>query len=98
MPDGKEKELQETVNKASDADRWADRRLFEGQDGWHAIVSHTSITIKGEPLFTKIVRGDAIARILKRPRGSVNKSRPKSTGSLSFGVSAKQSRASFSAG
>lgn len=97
-PDGEDKGLQETFNKASEADRWADRRLFEGKDGWHAIVSHTVITIKGEPLFTKIIRGDAIARILKRPRGAVNKSRPKSTNTLGFGVKASQSRARFSAG
>jgi len=95
---GEEEELQQTFNLASDADRWADRRLFDGQDGWHAIVSHTSITIKGEPLFTKVMRGDAIARILKKPRGSVNKSRPKSGGSLSFGVKAGTTRVKFSTG
>jgi hypothetical protein len=95
---GEQEDLQETFDKSSDADRWTDRRLFEGASDWFGVVSHTTITIKGEPLSTIIMREDAIARILQKPKGPAMKSQAKSSGKLSFGVKVSNDRAVFSKG
>lgn len=74
-----------------EADRWADRRLFDGASDWYAVI---------EGLGTRVViqRQDAIARILKRPKGPAVHQKGTSTKTLGFGVRAKQDRASFSRG
>lgn len=92
--DGEEEELIKGFDLSSDADRWADRRLFEGTHGWYAIVEHTVIP----NVSSRIERGDAMARILKQPKGPTVAVRGKSTKTLGFGVKAKESRASFSRG
>lgn len=91
---GEEEELVKGFDLSSDADRWCDRRLFEGTHGWYAIVEHTVIP----NVASRIERGDAMARILKQPKGPTVAVRGKSTKTLGFGVKAKESRASFSRG
>lgn len=93
-------ELEQAFLLSSDADRWCDRRLFEGAPDWFAVVQHTSITraIDGEPLTTVIMRQDAIARILKKPVSAAVKKTGSRDGKLSFGVKVSQSRAVFSHG
>ena len=96
---GEEVLLQETFDKSSDADRWVDRRLFDGESDWYGIVQHTKMVDRhGHALATVILRMDAMARILKAPKGPVMKGTPKSAGRLSFGVKVKEDRARFSAG
>lgn len=91
--------LEQTFALASDADRWTDRRLFEGAPDWFGVVQHTSIMrADGEPITTVIIREDAIARILKRPKGAVQKKTGSRDNKLSFGVKVHQSRAVFSHG
>lgn len=91
--------LEQSFALASDADRWTDRRLFEGAPDWFGVVQHTSILrADGEPITTVIIREDAIARILKKPRGAVSKKTGSRDGKLSFGVKVHQSRAVFSHG
>lgn len=90
--DGEEEELIKGFDLSSDADRWADRRLFEGTHGWYAEVEHTVIpNVK-----SRIERGDAMARILKKPKGPTVQVKGKSTKTLGFGVKAKQTRVTFS--
>lgn len=91
---GEEEDLIKGFDLGQDADRWADRRLFEGTHGWYAIVEHTVLA----NISTRIERGDAMARILKQPKGPTVQVRGKSTKTLGFGVKAKESRASFSRG
>jgi len=92
-------ELEMMFDMASDADRWVDRRLFEGAPDWFGVVQHTSITrADGEPITSVIMRDDAIARILKRPATAAHKKMGKGDGKLSFGVKVHQSRATFSHG
>lgn len=92
-------ELEMTFNLASDADRWVDRRLFEGAPDWFGVVQHTKIMrADGEPITTVIMRADAIARILKKPTPGVSKKTGGKDSKLSFGVKVHQSRAVFSHG
>jgi hypothetical protein len=96
---GAEVDLRESFDMGSDAERWCDRRLFDGASDWFGMVEMTKIhNSDGEPLTTIIMRQDAIARILKIKKGPVSKSKPKSTGSLSFGVKVSNSVAKFSHG
>lgn len=92
--DGDEEELVKGFDLGQDADRWADRRLFEGAEGWYAIVEHTSIA----NVQTRIERGDAMARILKQPKGPTVQVRGKSTKTLGFGTKVKETRVTFSRG
>lgn len=97
--DGEEETLQKGFEHASEADRWSDRRLFDGASDWFSVVSHTTILNgEGEPLSTIIMRDDAIGRMLKAPKGAVCKPQSKTTGKLSFGVKVTNDRAVFSKG
>ena len=91
---GEVEDLIKGCDLSSEADRWADRRLFEGTHGWYAIVEHTIIP----NISSRIERADAMARILKQPKGPTVAVRGKSTKTLGFGVKVKESRASFSRG
>jgi hypothetical protein len=90
--DGEEEDLVKGFDLGQDADRWADRRLFEGTHGWYAIVEHTTIA----NVSSRIERGDAMARMLKQPKGPAIQQKGKSTKTLGFGVKAKQTRVTFS--
>lgn len=91
---GDVEDLVKGFDLASEADRWADRRLFEGTHGWYAVVEHTVIP----NVSSRIERADAMARILKQPKGPTVHVRGKSTKSLGFGVKVKESRTTFSHG
>lgn len=80
-----------------EAERWADRRLFEDASSLYAEVVSTHIGKNG-PIKWTIQRGDAIARTLPRKVGPVMKGSAKSTGKLSFGVKAKNDTFYFSRG
>lgn len=92
--DGDEEELIKGFDLGQEADRWCDRRLFEGAEGWYATVEHTTLA----NIHTRIERGDAIARILKQPKGPAIQQKGKSTKTLGFGVKAKETRVTFSRG
>lgn len=96
---GEEKDLRESFDSSTQAEGWADRRLFEGAPDWFAVVEATKMfNADGHPLSTTIMRDDSIARILREKRGPVMKSKPQSTGKLSFGVKAKGDVVRFSHG
>lgn len=88
---GEEEDLIKGFDLSSDADRWCDRRLFDGASDWHAEVVNASLN-----LITRIERNDSIARILKKKKGPTMYVKGKSTKSLGFGVKAKQTRVTFS--
>ena len=75
--------------RASD---WCDRRLFSGMTEWFGEVLHIGTH------YDFVERDDSIARILKRPMGSVCKRQKKSTNRLGFGVKAKESAIRFRRG
>ena len=91
---GEEEDLIKGFDLSTDADRWADRRLFEGTHGWYAIVEHTIIP----NISSRIERGDSMARILKQPKGPTCQVKGRSTKTLGFGVKVKESRSTFSRG
>lgn len=96
---GELRDLEETFAMASDADRWTDRRLFEGAPDWFGVIQHTTILrADGEPITSVVMRQDAIARILKQPKGAVSKKTGSRDNKLSFGVKVSQSRCHFSHG
>lgn len=98
-PDGSQEDLCKSFDTASDADRWTDRRLFEGASDWYGVVSHTSMLNKyNEPLSSVIMRDDAMGRILQVSKGPVMKGQSKSAGKLSFGVKVHNDRSVFSRG
>lgn len=88
---GVEEDLIKGFDHASDADRWVDRRLYEGASDWHGEVD-------GLGTHTYTSRLDAMSRMDKKPKGPAIHQRGKSTKTLGFGVRAKQDRASFSRG
>lgn len=89
---GEEEDLIQGFELSQRANEWGDRRLFEGTHGWYAIVEHTVIP----NISSRIERGDAMARILKQPKGPAIHQKGKSTKTLGFGVKAKQTRVTFS--
>jgi hypothetical protein len=91
--DGEEEELVKGFDHASEADRWVDRRLFEGASDWYGEIDHASL-----PIHTRIERQDAIARILKKAKGPTVQVRGKSTKTLGFEHKAKENRFYFSRG
>lgn len=96
---GEVEDLEESFDLSQEADRWTDRRLFEGAPDWYGIVAHVSLKNKeGDPLSTVIMRNDAIARIMKAPKGAVMRKTGGSTSKLSFGVKAKNDVSKFSHG
>ena len=96
--EGEWEELESSFEESARADGWAHRKLFDGAPNWYAIVSHTSITIKGEPFSVRIERSDAIAAILKAPKGAVMKVTSKTTSKLGFGVKVNNDVSRFSRG
>ena len=88
-----EKELRQSFDMAQDAERWCDRRLFDGAPDWHGTVEST----KGLPPI-HVLREDAIARILKQPKGPAVHTKGVSTKKLGFGVKAKGDHFHFSKG
>lgn len=97
--DGEEVELVASYDHPQDAERWVDRRLFEGQSDWYGVCVHSTITINGKPLTTTISRGDSIARLLKQKKGPVMQpQKGNGDGKLGFGAKVKESRCHFSKG
>lgn len=92
--------LRQGFDSSSDADRWCDRRLFDGAPDWFGTVVSTKMFGKdGQPISNVILREDAIARILKKPLAPAMRKTGGSTNKLSFGMKAAvSSRASFSHG
>jgi hypothetical protein len=96
---GEEVELRQSFDLGSDAERWTDRRLYEGASDWFGVIEMTKMhNAHGEPISTVIKREDAMGRIDKKSKSAVMKAKPKSTNSLGFGVKAKQDHAQFSRG
>jgi hypothetical protein len=96
---GETVDLRQSFDIGSDAEGWADRRLFEGASDWFGIIEMTKMfKADGSPISNIVLRQDAIARILKVKKSAVMKSKPKSTNSLGFGVKVSQSVAKFSHG
>ena len=89
---GEEEDLIQGFDLSQRASEWGDRRLFEGTHGWYAIVEHTVLT----NVSSRIERGDAMARVLRQPKGPAIHQKGKSTKTLGFGVKAKQTRVTFS--
>lgn len=75
-----------------DAERWVDRRLFDGAPSWYGKVLYF------DSQWDIIERGDSIARILKKPRGAICQHKSTSTSKLGFGVKVKETAIRFSRG
>jgi len=92
-------DLEMSFELASDADRWVDRRLFEGAPDWYGVIqSSVLFRADGDPIATTVMRSDAIARILKQPPKGVAKKTGVNDNRLSFGVKVHQTRSHFSHG
>ena len=91
---GEDEELVKAFDKSSDADRWSDRRLFDGAPDWYGVVEFT----KNPKIRTVIYRQDSMARIMRKGRGPVVQQKGQSTKTLGFGVKAKETRVTFSKG
>jgi hypothetical protein len=96
---GEEVDLIASFDKLADADRWADRKLFDSASDTFAVVNHLKLIDKntGEPMATVVMRNDAISRILRGKIGAVMH-RNKVSSSLSWGVHAKNDTCHFSHG
>lgn len=96
---GEVEELTKSFDLGQDADRWADRRLVEGEPDCIAVVQHATILNKhGEPLSQTILRGDAMARAFKVQGGPVMRKTGGTTSSLSFRPKAHNDVSKFSHG
>lgn len=90
--DGTLEKLSKRFSKPQDAERWADRRLFDGAPSWFAKVTHHDTP------WDIIERDDAIARILKRPRNASTRTVKYGGSSLNFGTKVKETTVKFSQG
>jgi hypothetical protein len=95
---GEVEDLEESFDLSQEADRWTDRKLVEGATDWFGVITHATMTIKGEPFSTTVTRNDAMARVLRVGKGPVMKPQAKGTGKLSFGVKVHNDRSRFSGG
>lgn len=86
--------LEKGCDMYSQAERWADRRLFDGSPDWHATITHISIAA----LNSEISRQESVARTLKRPIGPVSRGAPKNDSRASFGVKCRNDHFNFSRG
>ena len=95
----KTKDLRQSFDLCADADRWSDRRLFDGASDWFATVEHsTMLRADGTAISTTIMRQDSIARILKQKKQPFAKKTGSRDSKLSWGAKVSQSRAHFSRG
>lgn len=91
---GEEEEMVKGFDRASDADRYADRRLFlDCWAGCYACIDSTTMNVH-----TIIHRQDSLARLLAKKKGPAVHVKAVSTKSLGFGVHCAQKRVSFSRG
>lgn len=98
-PKGEVEELTKSFDLGQEADRWADRRLVEGEPDCIAVVQHATILNRhGEPLSTTILRGDAMARAFAATKGPVMRKTGGTTSSLSFRPKAHNDVSKFSHG
>lgn len=88
--DEKGVEWRKSFNKPQEAQRWADRRLFE-------LPNSVAEVLHNGNHWEDIPREDAIARMLKRPGVPVMKRKPRS-GPLSWGMKIREGKTSFSRG
>lgn len=96
---GEDEDLIKGFETPQEAERWADRRLFEGGSDWFAQVESTKIHLtSGQPFTFYVEREESFARILKKPKPAVSKTRGVSTSKLGFGVKVSNDRSSFSRG
>jgi hypothetical protein len=95
---GEVEDLEESFDLSQEADRWTDRKLVEGAPDWFGVITHATMTVKGEPMATTVTRNDAMARVLAPAKGPVMKPQAKGTGKLSFGVKVHNDRSRFSNG
>jgi len=97
--EGEEKELIKSFALMQEANRWADRRLFEGAGDWFGtVISNLQTDSEGQNLSWTVLRDEAIGRILATKPGAVCKKPPKSTGRLSQQMKVSHSHCSFSKG
>lgn len=95
--DGTSEKLVKGFSMPQDAERWADRRLFDGAPSWFGTVTQTNA--KNPEHATDIIeRDDSIARILKRPRATATKTVNHGSSSLGFGVKVREKHTNFSHG
>jgi len=96
---GESEDLIQGFELSQDADRWADRRLVEGSPDCYAVVQHSTMTTKdGDPLATVVMRGDAIERAFRAPKGAAMRKVGGSTSALSFRPTVKNHVSKFSHG
>jgi len=88
---GEMKPLVKRFDKPQEAQRWADRRLFDGAPDWIATVTHNGA------MWEDIERDESIARILRKPLPTVCK-RNRKSGTLSWGMKIREKKATFSHG
>lgn len=92
-------DLTKSFQMAHHADRWADLRLVEAEPDTFVTVVHTSLMrADGSPISSVILRGDAMARILRSKKQPAMRRTTGAAQKLSFGVKVHESRATFSHG
>jgi hypothetical protein len=90
---GEEEDLAKAFDHNSNATGWVDRRLFDGASDWYGEILHLPTS-----LGVVVERGEAIARILKKPSQGAARTKGVTTRTLGFGVKCRNDRASFSRG
>lgn len=92
--------LEKSFDLSQEAGRWCDRRLFDGAPDWYGVVvSNYMVNAHGEALSTIIMRQDALARILKKPKTAAYRKTGMHSKGLGFGPGpAHDTRVTFSRG
>ena len=90
--EGEVKELISNFEDFMSAERWSDRRLFDGAPDWNGVVVHNP-----SQRTSPVNRDESFGRILKRSKGAVCK-KTASSGKLSWGMKVKGDHFNFSRG
>ena len=96
---GEPHDLIQGFDFAQRAEGWVNRKLFAGEPGMYGLVQHATITIKGEPLTSRIERDERVfSAMMPRKPGAFMKNTASKSSALSFRPKASTTRVTFSKG
>lgn len=94
-----EKELSSSFEHSQEAERWCQRKLYEGAPDWHGEITWTKIhTRSGIPMVTRVERASAIYALTPRKRSPFMHYNKAGSGPLGPQMKVGQTHANFSHG
>lgn len=96
---GEDIELSKEFDMPQDAERWCDRKLFDGAPDWHGEILWTKCPEKlADFKVRQVAREDSMARILRQPGSMATRTVKVGGNGLGFGVKVRNDVSKFSHG